>query len=227
MTSPGLARAEEDVAALIKRQSQEFSDASASGDAEVLGRYLDDRVVFMNETGAIAAKADIVASASQRKAISQQLVQRDFAVQIHGNVAATSFTDDSTVQFHGQILRASYRSTEVWLKETAGWRMISSQTIAMADDPPAVKLHGKLLGEYVGTYRADDGFVFKIARSGDDLTGSVNGGAPYPIKAELADVLFTPGQPTMRRIVQRDPQGKVTGVVVRRDGHDLVLKRVG
>ena len=58
MTSPGLARAEEDVAALIKRQSQEFSDASASGDAEVLGRYLDDRVVFMNETGAIAAKAE-------------------------------------------------------------------------------------------------------------------------------------------------------------------------
>ena len=33
------AAAAEDVAALIKRQSQEFSDASASGNAAVLDRY--------------------------------------------------------------------------------------------------------------------------------------------------------------------------------------------
>jgi len=223
-----LARADEDVAALIKKQSQEFSDASAAGDAKVLERYLDDSVVFMNETGQIASKKDIVSSAApQSKGVSQKLVQTDFAVQVHGNVAVTSFTDESTVQFHGQTMRARFRSTEVWLKQKAGWLMISSQTLAVSDDPPAVKLPGKALDEYVGTYKADDSFVFKIARAGDELTGAVNDGAPYPIKAELTDVLFTPGQPRMRRIIQRDARGKVTGILVRREGHDLTLKRVG
>ena len=54
------AQANDDVAALIKRQSQEFSDASASGDAKVLGKYLDDRVLFMNEGGDMPTKKEIV-----------------------------------------------------------------------------------------------------------------------------------------------------------------------
>jgi len=48
-----------DVAALIKRQSQEFSDASASGDSAAFDRLLDDSVIFKNETGAIATKMDL------------------------------------------------------------------------------------------------------------------------------------------------------------------------
>ena len=52
------ARHGEDVAALIKRQSQEFSDASAAGDSAAFDRLLDDSVVFMNETGVIATKRD-------------------------------------------------------------------------------------------------------------------------------------------------------------------------
>lgn len=51
---------------------------------------------------------------------------------------------------------------------------------------------------------------------------------PLPRAAELTDVLFTPGQPSKRRIFERDAQGKITGFVVRRDGRDaLRLKRVG
>lgn len=40
-------------------------------------------------------------------------------------------------------------------------------------------------------------------------------------------MLFTPGQPRLRKIIQRDARGKVTGFVSRREGHDLVFKRVG
>ena len=222
------ARSTEDVAALIKRQSQEFSDASASGDSAAFDRLLDDSVIFMNETGAIATKRDILASAKPPQAgFKQTLVQTDYAMQLHGNVAVTSFTDNSTVEFNGQTSHASYKSTEVWLKEKSGWRMISSQTLTVIADPPAAKLASNVLDEYVGKYNASDKFVFTIARDGDHLTGSVNGGAPYPIAAELTDVLFSPGQPNMRRIFERDSSGKITGFVVRRDGRDgLHLTRV-
>ena len=221
-------RPTEDVAALIKRQSQEFSDASATGDSAAFDRLLDDSVVFMNETGAIATKKDLLAGAKPPQAgFRQKLEQTDYAMQLHGNVAVTSFTDNSTVEFNGQTSHGTYKSTEVWMKEKSGWRMISSQTIAIPADPPEAKLASNVLDEYVGTYKASDAFVFKIARDGDHLTGSVNGADPYTIAVELADVLFTPGQPRMRRIFERDASGKITGFIVRRDGRDgLHLTRV-
>jgi ketosteroid isomerase-like protein len=228
MAPVAVSRSNEDVAALIKRQSQEFSDASASGDSAAFERLLDDRVIFMNETGAIATKKDIVASAQPSPAgFSNKLVQTDYAMELHGDVAVTSFTDNSTVTMNGQLSHGTYKSTEVWMHEKGGWKMISSQTLALPDDPPAITLAAAKLDEYVGSYEATSKFVFRIARDGDHLTGSVNGAAPYPIEVEVADVLFTPGQPRMRRIFERDAGGKITGFVVRRDGRDaLRLVRV-
>ena len=224
-----VARADEDVAALIKRQSQEFSDASASGDTKVFDKYLDDDVVFMNESGEIATKRDLVgdpaAPPAKRGPMQQKLVQKDFTIKVHGNVAVTSFTDESTVQIHDQVQHARFRSIEVWMKKPRGWLMISSQTLAENSDPPAVTLPRRTMDEYIGTYKVADDLVYKITRTGDDLAGSLNGAPPSPLKAEVADVLFTPGQPRLRKIIQRDAHGKVTGFVSRREGRDLVFKR--
>jgi ketosteroid isomerase-like protein len=220
--------AAEDDAAVIRRQSQEFSDASASGDAAVLARYLDDRVIFMNEGGDMATKKDIVDGAQPSpKGTSNTLKQADLKVELHGNVAVTSFADLSTVQFHGQTLHAKYLSTEVWLREADGWKMISSQTMAAQDDPPAVTLPAKVLDEYVGRYEASPDYVYVIERHGGELSASANGSKPIALKAELRDVFFAPGQPRVRRIFQRDEKGHISGFVSRREGHDLVLKRVG
>jgi hypothetical protein len=155
------------------------------------------------------------------------LVQTDLHVQLFGTVAVTSFTDVQTETAYGQTLHAKYRSTEVWLKEGSDWRMISSQTLALADDPPSVSLSDKDLDDYVGTYRGGPDFTFTIARNGHDLVGKQGANPPVAIKAELRDVLFTPGQPRVRRIFQRDAQGRIVGFIRRREGHDLVFKRVG
>lgn len=224
----GCAHAAEDDAAVIARQSQEFSDASASGDAAVLARLLDDRVIFMNEGGDMATKKDIVDSAQPSpKDTPHTLKQEDLRVELHGNVAVTSFADISTMPFHGQTLHAKYLSTEVWLKEADGWKMISSQTMAAQDDPPAVKLPAKTLDEYVGRYSMGSDYIYVVERHGDELSASANGGKPIALKAELRDVFFAAGQPRVRRIFQRDEKGHVSGLISRREGHDIVLKRVG
>jgi len=228
-TAPAPASKQE-LTATLKRLSQEFSDASASGDAAAYERLLDDNVAFMDESGETGSKKDLVEgqrSSPPPSGVKNTLVQTDFEVKFHGSVAVTTFTDEATVAFHGQTLHAKFRSTEVWLNEGDAWRMISSQTMAASDDPPAVTLPGKVLDEYVGTYMAGDDFVFKIARDGDGLTGTVGDGKPFPLRAELRDVLFVPGQPRLRRIFQRDASGKITGFVSRREGHDIVLRRVG
>lgn len=217
----------EDVPALIKRQSQEFSDASASGNARVLAKYLDEHVLFMNEGGDMPTKKEIVDGAQPTpNGSSNTLTQEDFRIEVHGGVAVTSFTDVSTVRFHGQTLHAKYLSTEVWLRGPNGWKMISSQTMAAQDDPPAVSLPRETLDEYVGTYSAGPDFLYRIEFDDGELIGTPQGGKPVALKAELRDVLFTPGQPRMRRIFQRDESGKVIGFISRREGHDVVLRRV-
>ncbi len=222
----GGALAAEDPAATVRRLSQEFSDASAKGDAAVFRRLLHKDVVFMNEGGQLATKDEIVASARPAAAgVTNDLVQDDFHVVFVGNVAVTSFTDHSTVHFFGQVIRPDFRSTEVWAKMGAGWQMISSQTVALLVDPPAVAVAPKLLDDYVGTYAADPSFVIRIRRDGDALVSSTNGAAEAPLLGESADVFFTAGQARVRRIFERDASGAVTGFRSRREGMDLVFRR--
>jgi ketosteroid isomerase-like protein len=220
--------ASEDVAAKIKRQSQAFSDASAAGDTKTLARYLDDRVVFITEGGDIASKQDLVTPGpAAQKGFSNKLVQTDFHVEVHGNVAVTSFTDNATMQFGGQTMTPRFRSTEVWLDEGDAWRMISSQTVALSDDPPARPLTPDELDEYVGTYKGAPDFTVTITRQGNQLLSATSGAKPTPLLAEVRDVLFTPGQPRTRRIFERDRNGKVSGFASRREGHGFEFKKVG
>jgi len=219
-----------DDAAFLRLQSQAFSDASASGDGIALAKLLDDHVTFMLENGDIVSKKDVTGDAPSPPSATAQpnhLQQKDFAVQFYGDVAVTSFTDQSTVVFKGQTLVSDFRSTEVWRKSRGRWLMISSQTVAVQKDPPAITLPAATLDGYVGRYSLASDYVVEIKRQGTELTGSVNGGEAFSMKAEASDVFFTPGQIRLRRVFQRGADGKVTGFVSRRDGHDLVLQRVG
>jgi len=211
----------------LQKLSQSFSDACAKGDAKAVGGMLDDRVVFMNENGEIATKADLVQiTPPPPGGPKQTLVQRDFHVEFHDDVAVTRFEDDSAVEMYGQTLKTRYLSTEVWKNETGRWQMISSQTMVVPDDPPAVALSAADKADYAGRYMAGEGYILTITSDGDGLKGSVNGGASYHIEAEARDVLFTPGQPRLRRIIERDASGRIIALHSRRDGHDFVLKRI-
>jgi hypothetical protein len=45
------------------------------------------------------------------------------------------------------------------------------------------------------------------------------------LKVELADCLFVPGQTRLRKIFQRDAQGRITGFVERRESWDVQWTR--
>jgi ketosteroid isomerase-like protein len=228
LATPILAIAQDDVA-IVKRQAQEFSDASGSGDATTLEKYLDDNVVFMNEGGDIATKHDLVSSAKPAPAgMSNKLTISDFDIKLEGDIAVTSFTDNSTFTAYGQTYRAAYKSIEVWRKKHGNWLMISSQTLAVPVDPPSVRQSNAELDEYVGTYQAGPNLSVKIERAGKGLVSSTNGGSATDLLVEVPNVLFTPGQPRQRRVFQRDASGKISGFVSRREGHDLFhFLRVG
>lgn len=213
--------AETDIAT-ITRLSQAFSDASASGNAKALDNLLDAKVVFMSEDGTLSSKHDIVAvAAPPPKGVSNTLVQSDFHVALHGNVAVTSFTDNATFHTYGQTAHDTFRSTEIWLNEQGGWKMVSSQTIEVPVEPPQVRLPEDELGPYVGAYQLAVGHVMRVEQQADGLVIIGRDNKPLPLLAEARDVMFEKGLPRVRFIFDRDGKGRITGFDVRRAGHNM------
>lgn len=216
----------EDLSALLKAKTQEFSDAGQEGKGAVMEALLDDQVVFVNEGGDIATKQDIVSSASPpQPGVERHIEVTDWSLTPHGATAVAKFVDVLTQKIGAQTVQYSFLSTEVWQKKKGRWLMISSQTLALQQDPAAVTLPETVLDQYVGDYKMSDTLTYHIARDGDHLTGSMNGGAPVVLAAEIQDVLFTPGQPRVRRLFQRDAGGTITGFLSRREGRDMLLTK--
>jgi endonuclease/exonuclease/phosphatase (EEP) superfamily protein YafD len=217
-----------ELSALLKKQTEEFSQAGQKGDVAVFDRYLDPEVVFTNETGSIATKKDLLESCVPPPANSGEhhIEVTNWVLHRQGDVATATFIDELTQDFHDQKIVLRFQSTETWAKRETGWKMIASQTMNVQRDPPAIALPVSELDEYVGTYQITPAIVVKIERDDTNLTTSTNGATPIALKVEMKDLLFIPGVPNLRRLFQRDSAGHVIGYISRRDGADLVFKKI-
>ena len=81
--------------------------------------------------------------------------------------------------------------------------------------PPAATLAPARLDEYAGTYALTPEIAYTIRREGDHLVGQRTGRKPETLRPEVADLFFVPGQPRLRKVFQRGPDGRVTGFVER------------
>ncbi|HVZ91918.1 MAG TPA: nuclear transport factor 2 family protein [Rhizomicrobium sp.] len=222
---PSLA-ARADEGQILQSRMQSLMDAVGTGDAKVWSATLDKRFVMIDETGAISDYAQSVAQVQPLpKGVSGSIAVTEWKATIFGDVAVATHLDDEHEDFHGQKLHALYRSTSSWLKQNGQWKLISMQTLALRQDPPAVSLPDRLSDEYVGRYRAAPDYVYEIMKRDGTLYGATNGGKPVELKAELADVLFTPGQPRTRKIFVRDAQGRIVRLLSRREERDVVFTK--
>jgi hypothetical protein len=215
-----------DDSAAMHAKMQALMDAVALGDTAPWIATLDKRFVQIDENGVRYDYAQSIAQVTPLpKGASGDIKVVEWKAAIFGDSAVSTHLDDEHENFHGQKLHALYRSTSTWLKENGDWKLVAMQTIALRQDPPAVPLPAKMAAEYAGTYRAGPDYTYTITQSGGRLYGATNGNKPAEIKVELADVLFTSGQPRTRKIFRRDAAGKVTGFVSRREERDVAFTK--
>jgi Domain of unknown function (DUF4440) len=216
-----------DVSALLQRQTQELMDAIAAGDRAPWTRYLHDSIIYAAEDGRVKSKAELLDELRPLpKEIWGRLHVTDFRAILHGSTAITNYIADEEEGYFGQVLHARYRSTDTWVQERGGWVLIASHILALRDDPPSIDLPDAKLDEYVGVYSLTPDVTYTIRRENGALVGVRTARAPETLKSELADCLFVPGQPRLRKIFQRDPTGRVAGFVERRESWDVRWQRV-
>ena len=218
--------AQADDCAAMKAKTQAMMDALVPGDKKPWLAALDRHFTMIDETGAISNyKQSIDQVRPLPKGLSGNIAVTEWTCMLFGGGAVSTHLVDEHENFHGQKLHALYRSTGTWLKENGNWKLVAMQTIALRQDPPSVELPGALTDSYVGRYRAGPDYIYTITKKDGRLYGATNDAKPVEIKAEIADVLFTPGQPRTRKIFQRDAAGRVTGFFSRREERDVVFAR--
>ena len=215
-----------DSEAILRRQTQELSDAVAPGDAKVWERYLDPDVIYVSEAGDLETKASLVPQIVPLPAgISGSITTEQFVIKLHGDTAIVKHVDDEHEVYFGNPIHAQYLTTATWRYTADGWKLVGEQVLATLIDPPAITLPPQQLDDYVGTYRLGDALTYEIRRDGDGLVGQRGGGTAQPLRAEVRDVLFVPGQPRSRKIFVRDAAGTITQLLDRREGRDIVWTR--
>jgi ketosteroid isomerase-like protein len=209
---------------LLHKRTQAFSDAGQRGDGAAMAKMLDPNVIFFNETGEKATRADMAgATPPAAGAPIRTITTTDWDCKVYGGVAVASFID---VLEQGKPGEMKFRSVETWRKEGVAWKMIGSETLTLQQDPDPVVLDGRALDEYAGTYEAGASMKFTFARKGADLVASLNGAAETAQKAQARDIFFTPGHGSTPKVFQRGDDGKITGFIYLRGKNSIVFKRV-
>ena len=220
------ASAAENVADILRRQTQELVDAIATGSAAVWDRYLDERLRYVDESGKVLTKRQMVEGTKPLpEGVNGTIKVIQFDAVVHGDVAVATYVNDENEDYHGHKLHCQYRTTDTWLKTPKGWRLIAAQVLALRTDPPPSPLAASLRAEYCGRYALTPAIAYEIRCKGDALEGQQTGRTVEELSAEAPDVLFVPGRPRYRYVFLRDAGGKITGFAQRREAWDVVWKR--
>ncbi|HTZ96458.1 MAG TPA: DUF4440 domain-containing protein [Terriglobales bacterium] len=216
-----------DVSQELRLRDQALLDAFAPGDVKVWDQALAVNAVYLDENGVVMNRAEFLAQIQPLpKGASGSIQISKYSAEVSGDVATVVHTDDETEDYHGQHLKAQYLTTETWQRQQGAWKLLLVHAYAVLHEPKAITLPTADLDAYVGRYSAAPDLVYTVQRDGDHLVGGREGRPPAPLLAEARDVFFVSGQLRVRKIFQRDQQGNIIGFVDRREGEDLIWKRM-
>jgi hypothetical protein len=211
----------------FRQRDQALLDAIAPGNAKVWDEALAPDAVYVDENGTIMNRADFMKQVTPLPAgASGTLSIISYSAQQSGDVVSVIHTDDEQELYYGQKLHAQYLMTETWQQQNGNWKLLLVHAISVLQEPKAITLPASDLDAYVGNYAAAPDLKYTIRRDRDHLVGERPGRPSADLKAEVRDVFFIGSQLRTRKIFERDASGKVADFVDRREGSDLVWKKV-
>jgi hypothetical protein len=207
--------------------SQKLLDALPSGDKAIWNEILAEDAVYSDEDGRILTKKEIVDELRPLpKGYSGFIKITRPRLVLRPNLAVLAYVAAEEETIFGQILKTDFPATDVYEKRDGRWHLLSSHVTVIHKQPPAIRLATGQLDAYVGTYELAPGVDYVVKRDGERLLGQRTGRKEEELSAE-AEGIFTLKGYRGRKMFLRDSKGRVIELRDRRDGNDLVWKRVG
>lgn len=203
-------------------------------DAAALDKLLDERLLFVSESGNLLSKAEVLApfrkpqgSMKLESAEQPENVRTAFV----DNMAVMSFTKafKITHQPTGASFGATSRMTETFVCVGGEWKVVAFQeTMVQRPTRQVYKAAVDHFSDYVGRYRFGEdgrGGEISVTQQGNRLYESWGTDKPVEILPGKYDMFFTPGFPILERFV-RDRRGRVVGIVYTLGDSEVEAKRV-
>jgi ketosteroid isomerase-like protein len=218
----------------LRAVAHDFWAAYNHRDAVALDHLLDDRLVFVSESGTLQSKAQFLApfraAEGRMRSESAEHPENVRAVFID-NIAIMSFTKAWKImhQPSGVSFGATSRMTETFVCAGSEWKVVAFQE-TMAPNPArrVYKPAADYFDDFMGKYRFGEdgrGGEISVTRQGNRLYESWGTDRPVEILPAKFDIFFTPGFPILERFV-RDRRGRVVGIVYTLGDSEVEAKRV-
>ena len=223
----GIDPAMDSVSSELRIRDQQLLDAIAVGGTDVWQRNLAPEAVYVDENGEILPRAEFLKQLQPLpKGVSGHLSIVSYSAQVSGDTAVVIHRDDEEENYHGQKLHAQYLTTETWQQRNDTWQLLQVHVFSVPRTPASIDLGQHELQVYEGKYSAGEGLTYTVKLNHGHLEGGRESKSSAQLSAEVRDVFFVHDQPRSRKIFLRDASGKITGFVDRREGEDLLWKKL-
>lgn len=109
-------------------EKQRFA-ALVSKDYAYLDKVLAEDLYYCHSNGLIDNKTSFVQSIKDGKLTYQEMVPEELKVRVYGKTAVITGVCAAKVLSNGQQLNTRFRFTDVYVKNKAGWQMVSWQSL--------------------------------------------------------------------------------------------------
>ena len=118
----------------LAQVEEEFADAIAKNDLELIRHFVTDDWIIINADGGIIDRQrflDVIRSGT----LTHQMLESDeMRVRVYGDTAIVSALSRSKGKFMGQEFSTRERSTDVFIKREGQWRCVLTQLTGVKTD---------------------------------------------------------------------------------------------
>jgi ketosteroid isomerase-like protein len=111
----------------IKKHEQDWAQAVVKEGAASVDQYEADDIVTTDPSGRVTGKPEDKTDLSSGGYKIQSEELSDLKVQVYGNTAVATATNEMKGTYKGQDLSGKYRFTDTWVKRNGKWQVAASQ----------------------------------------------------------------------------------------------------
>ncbi len=111
----------------LMNMEQEMTDAVIKNDMSVFDKYAADNSAFTDPGGMLMNKAQSMASFKSGDLKIESSKIDDMKVQMFGSTAIVTYRTTDKGMYKGKDISGQYRWTDVFVKMSGKWKMVSSQ----------------------------------------------------------------------------------------------------
>ena len=153
-----------DLLRYFRTTEQKLMDAITKGDKSEWDKVMDPACVMTTEEGQVLGKKQFLDELRPMPAgLTGDISVQGLTVQPADGVAIVRFVADEWQTVFGQRISTRYRVTDVFRREVADWKMLSSHVSLVTHDPPGQEVSKDAWPGFVGTYQLQpDGWTFTV-----------------------------------------------------------------